>query len=651
MAPAVGVLGRLGRRLRDVPDRVDARRVLAPKRALSCTLAHWVDVEEVGPLRRPCGDDPHVQLVAPPWGGFPAGLVVLSYVLEHPAEVPVAMELHVNTGDGFHEDTKTLLPVTRGGLQEVVVRLPSELIGLRLDVPADIGAFSLRDVQLRRAPQARREWTGPADAYRWWIEDRGGFDADARARIMTRIAALADPPKFSIVMPVHNPPLEMLVDAIDSVRGQLWPHWELCLADDASTDPAVIDHLDRLPAIDPRIKVVRRAVNGNISAASNDALALATMPWVVLLDHDDVLAERALYAVAGELLSHPQSDVVYSDEDKITPSGERHDPYFKPDFNEALLFGQNFVSHLGVYRRSLIEEVGGFRSNFDGSQDYDLLLRVLERSAADRIRHVPQILYHWRAHPGSLALANEEKDWAHDAASRALAEHLDRRGIDAHVEQVEGTRYRRVVSDRTAPSVEVIRVVQPCDANAAVTASDADVVVLVAVDVEATGDAFATLARLAAGKGIGAVGAKVLRPDGRLHHAGAVLHPDGRVRRVLDGHRADAHGPLGRAFLEQEFSVVAGGVMAMRREVFMDAGGLDEAMAFDDAGTADLSLRLRANGLAIMWTPHALFLRAGLPLDAPSPLLRERWSAKLVRDPFWSPHLDRNETDGRIVAY
>ena len=243
-------------------------------------------------------------------------------------------------------------------------------------------------------------------------------------------------------MPVYNTPEKLLVAAIESVRRQLYENWELCIADDASRQPHVRKVLERYQKKDPRIKVVIRETNGHISAASNSALALAHGEFIALLDHDDEIRPHALACVALELNAHPDADLVYSDEDKIDENGHRYDHYFKPDWNPDLFNVQNYVSHLGVYRTLLVRDVGGFRVGYEGSQDWDLAQRLIERSAPDRIRHIPKILYHWRSVPGSTAMLIGAKNYATQAAEKVITEHFFRTGVEATISPTKGSYWR-----------------------------------------------------------------------------------------------------------------------------------------------------------------------------------------------------------------
>jgi len=233
---------------------------------------------------------------------------------------------------------------------------------------------------------------------------------------------------FSVVMPVYNPPLDYLRQAIESVQAQVYPHWEICIADDASPNAAVRELLTELAAQDPRIKLVFREKNGHISAATNSALEIATGDYIALMDNDDLLPPHALAYMALAAHQHPQAGLIYSDEDKVTEDNVRQAPYFKCQFNYELFLSQNMISHFGVYRRSVLEEIGGFRVGYEGAQDWDLALRVIEKVGPENIVHVPRVLYHWRIFPGSTALALEEKDYALKAQIESITSHLQRIG-------------------------------------------------------------------------------------------------------------------------------------------------------------------------------------------------------------------------------
>ena len=261
-------------------------------------------------------------------------------------------------------------------------------------------------------------------------------------------------PQFSIITPVFNPPLWAFEECIKSVLEQKFDDWEWCVADDHSTNQAIIDRLKVLEKQDKRIRVVYRTANGGIVQASNDALAVATGTYIALLDHDDSLSLDALEIVNRMIVLSPGADYLYSDEDKIDESGIHFDEFQKPDWAPERLLGQNYCCHLSVFRHSLVKSVGGFRTGFEGSQDYDLILRVSEQSKI--IHHIPAILYHWRVVEGSAAGEQFAKPYAIEAARKAVEEHLKRTSIDATVTStIHG--YQRVIRAlHTFPKVSIV---------------------------------------------------------------------------------------------------------------------------------------------------------------------------------------------------
>lgn len=421
------------------------------------------------------GDDPGFLLIDND-GKFPFGWVAVDTSLAREG-ADLTSKLYYDTGHGMSEETALVLPVSMKGRVLEIVRLPKGVRGLRWDPMQCKGRLSQGPIRMYRIgflervvrmlvrviPMVRsldpmrrarhglrwrdvlwdlqgayrrvgelRNYLGDsvdaAAAYVAWVAKHDTLSEADRAHLRTRVGALARRPRVSVVMPTYNTEGSFLRQAIESVRGQLYDHWELCIADDASTNPEVRAILEEYQAVDPRIRVAFRAENGHISAASNTALALATGDYVALLDHDDALAEDALCHVALALADHPDAAVVYSDEDKIDAEGRRFEPHFKCDWNPDLFLSQNYVSHLGVYRRDLLERIGGFRLGVEGSQDQDLLLRCLPHVRAEQIVHVPRVLYHWRAVAGSTAMTAGEKNYTTEAGIKALRDYFAEHG-------------------------------------------------------------------------------------------------------------------------------------------------------------------------------------------------------------------------------
>ena len=313
----------------------------------------------------------------------------------------------------------------------------------------------------------------PSLTFAEWAARYDTPDEAFRAGLERQVQDLADPPTISVLLPVYDPPVALLREAIESVLGQWYPHWELCIADDCSTDPAVGEILARYAAGDRRVKVVRRTDNGHIAAATNSALAVATGRWVAFLDHDDLLAPQALATVAVHLAARPDAGLVYSDEDLVDVDGHRIAHYFKPDFDPLLLLGQNSICHLCVVRRDLVEEIGGLSEGYEGSQDWDLVLRVSEHLDRHQVVHVPQILYHWRTHPASTSASLAAKPYAAGAGFRAVRDHMDRRyGVDPGqpgsapaVEPIPGLGWNRVRRPLPDPAPLVTIVVRCADGD------------------------------------------------------------------------------------------------------------------------------------------------------------------------------------------
>ncbi|MBS4095583.1 MAG: glycosyltransferase [Sulfuricella sp.] len=310
------------------------------------------------------------------------------------------------------------------------------------EVPPELALYRLALFLNRTNPaiSARAGGTAVSGSYAYWLMLFDRMNAPLLHKLLAASAAFRHKPLISVVMPVYNAPEKWLRRAIESVLKQLYGNWELCIADDCSSEPHVRQVLEEYRASDARIKVAFRTENGHISAASNSALALATGEYVALLDHDDELLADALLWVVEEINRHPDAELIYSDEDKLSVEGERYDHYFKPDWNPDLFLSQNYICHLAVYRTALLRDIGGFRVGFEGAQDYDLAIRFTEKIAPAQIRHIARVLYHWRAIPGSTAditLQSDAKPYAVTAALRCLEEHLARCGIAADVSEDE----------------------------------------------------------------------------------------------------------------------------------------------------------------------------------------------------------------------
>lgn len=552
--------------------------------------------------------------------------------------------------------------------------------------------------------------------YRQWAKSYDTLNDVDRRMILDHIGRFSRRPRISVLMPTYNPSERWLRHAIGSVQAQLYPHWELCIADDASTMPGVHEVLDEFAARDPRIRVTYRSRNGHISAASNSALETANGEFVALLDQDDVLAEHALYLVALAVNENPGLGLVYSDEDKIDHRGERHEPYFKPDWNPELMRCQNVVSHLGVYRAEIVRAVGGFREELEGSQDWDLALRVAEQLGAHGIHHIPHVLYHWRMHSESTASNIHAKQYAITAGKRAVTEHLARCGLRAEVlahPKLAGRWRVRYALPEKPPLVSIIiptrngfELLKRCintlrgltdypsyelivmdnqsddpatldllnresenngirvyryDApfnysainNAAALQARGEVFCFLNNDTEVTDAGWLSeLVSHAARPGIGAVGARLFYPNGRIQHAGVVLGVGGVASHIYAGSLASECGSMGRAVLQQNLSAVTGACMVVTRTAFERVRGFEAEhlpVAFNDV---DFCLKLLEAGYQNVWTPYATLIHhesvsRGMD-DTPEKqrrfsseiaYMQHRWGTLLANDPAYNPNL------------
>ncbi|HEX6124635.1 MAG TPA: glycosyltransferase [Pyrinomonadaceae bacterium] len=517
-----------------------------------------------------------------------------------------------------------------------------------------------------------------ARRYRRWLETKGRLTEADRNAMRSAIDGFRGRPLISIILPVYNVDEKWLRHCLDSVAKQIYPNWELCIADDASTAPHIRPLLTEYARRDERIKVSFRTENGHISAASNSAVGLATGEFVVLLDHDDELSEDALFWVASEINSFPETAMIYSDEDLMDEGGRRYDPKFKPDFSRDLLYSTNLVTHLSGYRTALLRSIGGFRVGFEGSQDYDLALRVIEQVTEDRIRHIPRVLYHWRVIKGSVAFAMEEKSYAHERARLAIREHLERSGYPAATLEAAHNLHRVVYRmPEPEPSVSMIVSSEDEDAHASIKRAEFNEARYQIIFPErsyatraewlneaaarATGDVIVfvdsslfprniqvvdELVRVAIQDGIGAVGAKILRGDMFVEHTGLVIGPDLTPHAAHYGFPRSSPGNISRNVLIGNCSAVSLSCMVVSRRVFESCGGFDTSVPCD-LMDVDLCFRFRETGRRIVVVPDVEFVRRGKQAvrkvaDAELKRFRQRWSKYSERDPFCNPNLKRD---------
>ena len=493
-------------------------------------------------------------------------------------------------------------------------------------------------------------------------------DAD-RDAIKSRVGILSLAPKISVLMPVHNVEEQWLRGAIDSIRTQLYPHWELCIVDDASDKSHIGELISKYSAEDSRIRAVKLETNSGISIATNRALEIATGEYVAFCDHDDVLTEHALYLIVEEINANPEVELIYSDEDRINERGEIFNPHFKSDWNPILLSAQNYLCHLCVYKTERLRALGGLRAGFDGAQDWDLALRAGETIGKEHIRHVPHVLYHWREISGSTARSTGYKPGVHEAQRQAVAEHLHRIGIEGATVSVESgfeqirvtlpiaepkpavsiillTRdnepsLRRCVESiflkSTYPNFEVlvidndsgepaaVRYIKELSSNervrvikdrhpfsfaalmnGAVRVARGSVLAFINCGTEVISPSWLEeMVSYALLPQIGAVGAKLYYPNGAIQHAGMILGVTGVAGNSHRWQRRGNPGYMYRTIVPQNISAVTGACMVVRREVFEAVQGFDEQEFAVANSDIDFCLRLRERGLLNVFTPYA----------------------------------------------
>ena len=674
----------------------------------------------------------------------------------------VSPKLYYNVGRGFNEQDAWDLPGIKGAYIKSLVKLAADVSEFRFDPTVHACTFKLHDFRIKslhklkafqialksykqdefvtsRYPQVFAELLSTyvkggklelkkkikdsiyykknieTDEYKNWCKQYDTITVEDVETIQLLARELSYQPLFSVIMPVFNAPIKFLQKAITSVQAQAYANWELCIADDKSTDPNVIQLLKKFEREDSRIKVAYRSVNGHISKASNSALELATGDYIVLLDQDDELRPHSLYMVAKALNENKELAIIYSDEDKINEQGERYDPYFKTDWNPDLFYGQNFINHLGVYKASLIKEINGFREGFEGSQDYDLALRCIEQISPEQIHHIPHVLYHWRAIENSTAATIANKGYAFEAGIKALNDHLDRKKYKAQAVENINNSYRvkwslpekeplvsiiiptkdkvdilstcitSIINKTEYQNYEVLIIdnnsVEPATTayyksilstnskiklyeykkefnfsaivNYGVQKAAGEVVVLLNNDTEVINeDWLAEMVSQCMRKDIGAVGAKLYYPNGQIQHAGVFLYEGQPGNHIYLKREKEDPGYFNKLNLVQNYSAVTAACLAIRKEVYLEVNGCDEAhlkVAYNDV---DLCLKVKALGYRNLWTPfvelvHYESLSRGDDFNeanykrfkSEQTFMLKKWANEMAHDPYFNPNL------------
>ena len=550
--------------------------------------------------------------------------------------------------------------------------------------------------KLYRDRRRSRESTARSD-YQKWLEQHRASAQDVK-RMREEARTFTSRPVISVIIPVFNTPVQRLEEAVESVLAQAYEHWELVLVDDGSTDADLLRTLPRLAARDRRIVLAKLEGHEGISGASNRGLALARGEWVTFLDHDDVLEPDSLFQVVKLLQQHPDADLIYSDEDKLGDDGFEA-PLFKPDWSPDFFLSCNYLGHLTAVRRDIVQKAGGFRSQFDSAQDYDLFFRVVEQT--NRIHHIPRVLYHWRRSESSSAISVRQKPGQLEATRLAIQDHLKRRGERAHVavdwrthafcvrRELSETRKISVIvsschgpeslercigsltSKTSYPNYEIVFVhgdefpqaAKPLHRllyfsgadnvsaakNFAVNHTDSSWVLFLDDTIEIIEPDWLTImAEHVQRPEVGAVGVQLLNSTGAVEEAGIVIGVNKIAQPAFHGFPAEQPGVNRQLQVTRNCSAVSSACMLTRREVFRAVGGFDENLS-GSLADVDLCLKMRRASYLIVYTPFVKLYwhdtRPGRSDMAGEAIMEQRWAGVLQRDPYYNPNLSRERAD------
>lgn len=512
----------------------------------------------------------------------------------------------------------------------------------------------------------KKRFQDTEEVYNVW---RKKYIPNARKLKKQRAEKLDYEPCISIIVPTYKTPEKFLKEMIDSVRNQSYENWELCIGDGSVTEDTVKNVVESYQKKDKRIKMLCLSENLGIAGNTNAALSIATGDYIALLDHDDILAPDALYEVVKWMNEHykDETDVIYTDEDKVSfDLKDYFEPHFKSDYNLDLIRSNNYICHLFVAGKSIVDQVGGFRKEYDGSQDYDFILRCIEQSK--HVEHVPKVLYHWRCHPGSTAANQESKMYCYEAGKRAIEDHLKRMGeddcqvvmtehlgfyhviypireqkkvsiiipnkdqkeilercIESIIQKTDYKNYEIIIVENNSTTNEIfeyyktieqrenIRVVIWKDKfnysainNFGVRYANGEYLLFLNNDIEVIRENW--LSEMLANvqrKEVGIVGAKLLYPDNMVQHAGVIIGMGGIAGHPLSRHPADDCGYFARGIIQQNLNAVTAACMLTKKEVYEKVNGFEEklAVAFNDI---DLCLKVRKAGYLIVYDSEAL---------------------------------------------
>lgn len=508
-------------------------------------------------------------------------------------------------------------------------------------------------------------------------------------------------PCFSIVVPLYKTQEKYLKELLESIKGQTYSNWELCLSDGSGLDSPLKEVLKELEYSDSRIKVISSKEPLKIAENTNAAIEIATGDYIVFGDHDDILSIDALYECAKCINENSKVDMIYSDEDKVSMDGQTYfEPHFKPDLNMDLLCSVNYFCHLVVVKRQLLEQAGKLNGEYNGAQDYDFVLRCVENT--DAVYHIPKILYHWRAHMDSTAENPESKRYAFEAGRRAIQKHYERIGLkDAYVEETAypGT-YRTRYKYADKPKVSIIideitkkellgKTLQSIKANdypdyeviivdctekkeiekfvekyqdkrirvkrgekiwtaakrknEGAGCAEGEYLIFLAGNAEyADKEGISELVSVAMRSDVGVVGTRSYYKNGTVEHAGCVIGMNGTAGSLFEHTLRGENGYFSHIVTQMQYSAVAGACMMVKKDIFEKVNGFDEDYK-GELGKVDLCLKIRNKHMSVVYNPYVKVMRWSNELrnnENDEKLFKKQWAEILEKDdPYYNKNL------------
>ncbi len=662
------------------------------------------------------GDDPQFACEFPLFE-LHTGWYMITLNIESNSVHDVA-KFYVNQGKGYLEEESIKIPYQSRKVAKRIVKFDRKALGIRFDPLSSAGEFKVREFlvspvtfkfaearmlrKLMRWNPSKHEdtvagtkqmlmqqaeksgqsyqvvlechysalFSAPQRShnYNTWIEKIESRILPSKEEV-TAIGKDSNKPLISVIMPTYNTDAGLLNEAVQSVVDQSYTNWQLCISDDGSSSSDTVDAIKNWAKAEKRINAVFGDGDAGIAINTNSALARATGDYCVFFDHDDLLADNALFEIATSVVQHPKLKLIYSDEDKVDSTGVRIDPHFKPDWNPDLLLSQNYICHLVALKRTLIQQLGGLRAGFEGAQDHDLLLRVMEVVSADEVKHIPKVLYHWRMTPESTAASAQAKNYSTDSGVAAVADYLSKVSASATVEQgkypntyhvswglpedipkvsiIIPTRDRldilsqcigSVLQRTDYPDYEIIVVdnesVEPATHeyfeqlkaqdninilkydgvfnysainNFAVGHARGDVITMMNNDIEVINEGWLReMVSHAIRPDVGCVGAKLLYKNNMVQHAGVILGIGGVAGHAHKYFDAESAGYFSRLHLTQNLSAVTAACLTVEKKIYQQAGGFNESHLKVAFNDVDFCLRVGSLQLRNVWSPYAL---------------------------------------------